>query len=262
MGTMTGKTLRRAQDSAAWDGLPRQENPAARKDLRSLLLIEDDVGLCKLMAEFFSAHDFRLEAAHDGMAGLSKALEGGYDLILLDIMLPILDGLEVLKRLRQRRNPTPVILLTARTGHRDRIEGLDAGADDYIPKPFAPHELLARVRAVLRRTGPALPANSARVEIGELRLDPRRREVWKGDIRVELTSIEFDILDVLMRSAGHVVSRERLAADLCRKEFTASQRFIDVHISHVRRKLETEGQPLIRSIRGVGYLFLPTGEEE
>jgi two-component system response regulator CpxR len=211
------------------------------------------------MAEFFSSHDFRLDAVHDGMTGLSKALEGVYDLIILDIMLPIIDGLEVLKQLRQRRTPTPIILLTARTTPRDRIAGLDAGADDYIPKPFAPHELLARVRAVLRRTGQISPAP---IEVGKLRLDPRRREVWRGKNRVEVTSVEFDILDVLMRSAGHVVSRDKLAADLCRSEFTTSQRFIDVHISHLRRKLETMNRPLIRSIRGVGYLFLPAGEQE
>jgi two-component system response regulator CpxR len=211
------------------------------------------------MAEFFSSHDFRLDAVHDGMIGLSKALEGVYDLIILDIMLPIIDGLEVLKQLRQRRTPTPIILLTARTTPRDRIAGLDAGADDYIPKPFAPHELLARVRAVLRRTGQISPAP---IEVGKVRLDPRRREVWRGKNRVEVTSVEFDILDVLMRSAGHVVSRDKLAADLCRSEFTTSQRFIDVHISHLRRKLETMNRPLIRSIRGVGYLFLPATEQE
>jgi two-component system, OmpR family, response regulator CpxR len=262
MSNVAGKVFRKTHESDGSDGFLRHDISASRRDRRSILLIEDDVGLCKLMAEFFSAHDFHLETAHNGMAGLSKALEGGYDLILLDIMLPILDGLELLKSLRQNRNLTPVILLTARTGHRDRIEGLDAGADDYIPKPFAPHELLARVRAVLRRTGTASAATFAKIEIGQLRLDPRRREVWKGKLRVEITSIEFDILEILMRSAGHVVSRERLASDLCRKEFTASQRFIDVHISHLRRKLEEGDQTLIRSIRGVGYLFLPAGEEQ
>lgn len=214
------------------------------------------------MSEFFASHDFRLTAVHDGMAAISRAVAGGFDLILLDIMLPFLDGLEVLKRLRDNKVHTPVIMLTARTAPRDRIAGLDAGADDYIPKPFAPHELLARVRAVLRRTAQFPAGSSTRVEIGKIRLDPRRREVWKGRYRVDVTSIEFDILDLLMHSAGHVVSRDQLAADLRRREFAASQRFIDVHISHLRKKLESGHHPLIRSVRGVGYLFLPEQEQE
>jgi two-component system response regulator CpxR len=240
----------------------RDEPFSQKRDARSILLVDDDVGLCNLMSEFFASHDFRLAAVHDGMTGLSRAAAGSYDVILLDIMLPILDGLEVLKRLRDKKVQTPVMMLTARTAHRDRIAGLDAGADDYISKPFAPHELLARVRAVLRRTGQIPVGTSTRVEIGKIRLDPGRREVWKGRFRVDVTSIEFDILDLLMHSAGHVVSRDQLAADLRRREFAASQRFIDVHISHLRRKLETAQHPLIRSVRGVGYLFLPEREQE
>jgi DNA-binding response OmpR family regulator len=187
-------------------------------------------------------------------------MAGGFDLILLDIMLPILDGLEVLKRLRENKVRTPIIMLTARTAHRDRIAGLDAGADDYIPKPFAPNELLARIRAVLRRTHEIPTATSTAVTIGRIRLDPRRREVWKGRVRVDVTSVEFDILDVLMHAAGRVVSRDQLASDLIHREFTTSQRFIDVHISHLRKKLESGKEPLIRSVRGVGYLFLPAEE--
>ena len=240
----------------------KEEIPNPKRDARSILLVDDDVGLCNLMAEFFASHEFRLSAVHDGMTGLSRASAGGFDLILLDIMLPILDGLEVLKRLRDKKVPTPVILLTARTAHRDRIAGLDAGADDYISKPFAPHELLARVRAVLRRVGQIPAVTSTPVEIGRIRLDPRRREVWKGKCRIDVTSIEFDILDILMHAAGHVVSRDQLSADLSRGEFSTSQRFIDVHISHLRKKLESTHHPLIRSVRGVGYLFLPVEEHE
>lgn len=240
----------------------RSEVANPKREFRSILLVDDDVGLCNLMAEFFSSHDFRLTAVHDGITGLSKALAGGYDLILLDIMLPLVDGLEVLRRLREKKVRTPIIMLTARTAHRERIAGLDAGADDYISKPFAPHELLARVRAVLRRIEQLPAATSTAVEIGRIRLDPRRREVWKGKFRIEVTSIEFDILDILMHSAGRVVSRDQLASDLCRREFTTSQRFIDVHISHLRKKLESSQQPIIRSVRGVGYLFLPAEEHE
>ena len=233
---------------------------SSRLEVRSLLLVDDDAGLCTLMSEFLSSHHFRLTSAHDGVTGLSKAMAGGYDLILLDIMLPMLDGLEVLKRLRENKIYTPIIMLTARTAHRDRIAGLDAGADDYIPKPFAPHELLARIRAVLRRTHQIPAATSTPVTVGKIRLDPRRREVWKSRVRVDVTSIEFDILDILMHAAGRVVSRDQLAADLSHREFTTSQRFIDVHISHLRKKLESRHAPLIRSVRGVGYLFLPTQE--
>jgi DNA-binding response OmpR family regulator len=239
----------------------KNEAVSPKRDARSILLVDDDTGLCNLMREFFSGNDYRLIAVHDGMTGLSQAASGGYDLILLDIMLPILDGLEVLKRLREKKIHTPVIMLTARTAHRDRISGLDAGADDYISKPFVPQELLARVRAILRRTD-QIPATLSAVEIGSIRLDPRRREVWKGKLRIDVTSIEFDILDVLMHSAGHVVSRDQLAADLRHCELTASQRFIDVHISHLRRKLETRNRPLIRSVRGIGYLFLPAEEAQ
>ena len=235
---------------------------ASKRDVRSILLVDDDIGLCSLMAEFLGSNDFRLSAVHDGMSALSKASTGCYDLILLDVMLPIVDGVEVLKRLREKKVHTPVIMLTARTAHRDRIAGLDAGADDYISKPFAPHELLARIRAVLRRTEQLPAASTTAVEIGKFRLDPRRREVWKGKFRIDVTSVEFDILDILMHSAGRVVSRDQLAADLRRREFTASQRFIDVHISHLRKKLETGHEPLIRSVRGIGYLFLPPGEQE
>jgi DNA-binding response OmpR family regulator len=243
-------------------GSLRDEPSGLKRDARSVLLIDDDIGLCNLMSEFFSSHDFRLTAVHDGMTGLSRAATSAYDVILVDIMLPMLDGLEVLKRLRGKKVQTPVIMLTARTAHRDRIAGLDAGADDYISKPFAPHELLARVRAVLRRTGQIPGTTLTPVEIGKIRLDPRRREVWRGAFRIEVTSIEFDILDILMHAAGHVVSRDQLAADLRRPEFAVSQRFIDVHISHLRKKLETEHHPVIRSVRGIGYLFLPEQEQD
>ncbi|PWU07180.1 MAG: DNA-binding response regulator [Terriglobia bacterium] len=225
-------------------------------------MVDGDARLCKLMADLFASHEFQLTAVHDGMTALSKGMEGGHDLILLDVMLPMMDGFEVLRRLRESRIHTPVIFLTGRTAHRDRIAGLDAGADDYVPKPFAPHELLARVRAVLRRTDQIPAAAPVAVEVGKIRVDPRRREVWKGKNRIEVTSAEFDILDALMHSAGRIVSRDRLAADLCRGELTSSYRFIDVHISHLRKKLESGRQPLIRSVRGVGYLFVPPEEHE
>src|SRR6202790_4728004 len=167
---------------------------------RSILLIEDDTELCALMADFFSQHDFSLEAVHDGRRGLARALEGRFDLIILDGMLPVLDGFELLKQLRRRRQ-VPVIMLTARTEQQDRIAGLDAGADDYLPKPFGPEELLARIRAVLRRAGHTGNAKTPVVESAGLRLNSQTREVWLDNEPVELTSIEFDILDFLVRSS-------------------------------------------------------------
>lgn len=238
----------------------KQAQPTSNKEQSgSILLIDDDVALCTLMAEFFAEHDFRIEAVHDGVSGLACAVQGKHDLVLLDVMLPALDGFHVLQRLRQRTE-MPVIMLTARGAQQDRIAGLDAGADDYIPKPFAPHELLARVRAVLRRTAGARQA-AGHVVVGDIELNTRTREVRRDKIPVTVTSFEFDILDILMRSAGHVVSRDELATVLYNREATPFERSIDVHISHLRRKLETGGQTLIRTVRGVGYLFVAADEK-
>jgi two-component system response regulator CpxR len=179
--------------------------------------------------------------------------------VLLDVMLPVIDGFEVLKQIR-RRSTVSVIMLTARTAQQDCISGLNAGADDYLPKPFGPHELLARVRAVLRRAERNAEALGAFVSCGDLRLNVQTREAYKMDERVMLTSSEFDILDVLLRSAGRIVSRDELAAVLYNRELTPYERAIDVHISHLRKKLDSKGEGLIRSIRGVGYLFVPNQE--
>jgi len=220
--------------------------------------VDDDADLCALMSDFFSQHEFAIEAAHDGPRGLARALEGQYDLVLLDVMLPVLDGFEILKQIR-RRSAVPVIMLTARTAETDRIAGLNAGADDYLPKPFGPEELLARMRAVLRRVGQAAPPAEA-VEAGGVRVNSQTREVWIADEPVELTAIEFDILDFLVRAAGRVVSRNELAAVLYQRESTPYERSLDVHISHLRKKLEGAERVQIRTVRGVGYLFAANAE--
>jgi two-component system, OmpR family, response regulator CpxR len=219
----------------------------------SILLVDDDAELGSLMAEFFGQHEFALTSEHDSRRGLAKALDGGFDLVILDVMMPGLDGFEILHQLR-RRNQVPVIMLTARTAQQDRIAGLEAGADDYLPKPFGPEELLARIRAVLRRTR-QIPSTQADLEVNGIRLNPAKREVWRGDQRVDVTSAEFDVLDVLMRSAGRVVSRDQLAATLYQREATPFERSVDVHVSHLRKKLEQADGELIRTVRGVGYLF-------
>ena len=232
---------------------------ASREHPRSILLIDDDVSLCNLIAEFLSAQEFHVDTVHNGPRGLSKALEGSHDLVLLDVMLPVLDGFHVLQRLRQR-SMVPVILLTARNDEPDRIAGLNAGADDYIAKPLRPHELLARVRAVLRRTVERPIAMESPIQIGGIELRPQTREVRRDGILIEMTSFEFDILNVLMRMAGRVVSRDELAAVLYHREATPYERSIDVHISHLRKKLETKGGTAIRTIRGIGYQFLTVGD--
>ena len=174
-------------------------------------------------------------------------------------MLPIVDGLSVLQQLRKRKQ-VPVILLTARVHRQDRISGLNAGADDYLPKPFDPDELLARIRAVLRRSGrvDSFPDESIKT-IGEMQVRWPAREVWIGGRLIDLTALEFDILELLIRSAGRIVSREEITATLLERESSPYDRALDVHISHLRRKLE-HGRALIRTVRGVGYVF--TAETE
>ena len=220
---------------------------------RSILVIDDDTELCALMRDYFTENGYRVELAHDGSRGLARSLEGEFDMIILDVMLPALDGFEVLRQLR-RRSATPVIMLTARTARSDRVSGLDAGADDYLPKPFEPEELLARIRAVLRRTGKSTVTPQA-VEAGSLRLNPQTREVWCESGPVELTALEFDILEVLVRAAGRTVSRDELTAALYQRKSTPYERSLDVHISHLRKKLERDNRSVIRTIRGVGYTF-------
>jgi two-component system response regulator CpxR len=222
---------------------------------KSILLVEDDTELTSLMTDYFAQHGFQVEAAHDGRSGLARALEGAFDLIILDVMLPVLDGFELLRQLR-KRSATPVIMLTARISQNDRIAGLNSGADDYLPKPFGPEELLARIRAVLRRTGHTESAPPQVVESYGIRLDPATREVWVQGEAAEVTTIEFDILEILVRSAGRTVTRDELTAVLYQRRATPYERSLDVHVSHLRKKLERDDRPLIRTIRGVGYQFM------
>jgi two-component system response regulator CpxR len=222
----------------------------------SLLIVDDDAELCAMMKEFFAEAGHDLDCACTGGEGLARALNGAYDLVILDVMLPILDGFSVLQQLRRRKH-LPVIMLTARVHQQDRIRGLDAGADDYLPKPFDPDELMARVRAVLRRSESPPRAESTAVTIGNLRVNAATREVWSAGAPVELTAMEFDLLEMLVRAAGRVVSRDEITAALFEREATPYDRFLDVHISRLRKKLD-EGRSLIRTIRGVGYMF--TGE--
>ena len=227
----------------------------------SLLLVDDDAELCGMMREFFAQAAHRLECAHNGREGLACALNGAHDLVILDVMLPVIDGFEVLRQLRRRKR-VPVIMLTARVQQQDRIQGLDAGADDYLPKPFDPDELLARVRAVLRRTESASAPVPESITLGSIRINPSTREAWNGDALVDLTSTEFDLLEMLVRSAGRIVSRDQLAAVLYQRESTSNDRAVDVHVSHLRKKLDPTDRDLIKTVRGVGYLFCSERERQ
>jgi two-component system response regulator CpxR len=223
-------------------------------DSPSILLVDDDAELCALMREYLTEQGYRIDSAEDGRRGLAKALNGAYDLVILDGMLPVLDGLEVLGQLRRRSN-VPVVMLTARTTVQDRIAGLETGADDYLPKPFNPAELVARIRAVLRRTDTAAGAQRRVVEVGPVRISHATRQAWRDNVPLALTAAEFDILDVLMRSAGRVVSRDEITAVLYQREASPYERAVDVHVGHLRKKLGGPGRELIRTVRGIGYQF-------
>jgi two-component system response regulator CpxR len=216
--------------------------------------VDDDRDLCTMMGEYLGNHGFTVEVANDGRAGLAAALEPGHDLVVLDVMLPVIDGFEVLRQLR-RRSRVPVIMLTARTTAEDRVSGLEAGADDYLPKPFNPSELVARARAVLRRSGNGWQAPVETVEANGIRLSAERRQAWCGDAPLSLTSVEFDILDLLVRSAGRVVTRDQIATVLYQREASPFERGVDVHVSHLRKKLLASGRDPIKTVRGSGYLF-------
>ena len=222
-----------------------------------LLVVDDDVELCSLLEEFLRREGYTVECVHQGKTGLEKALQGGYDLIILDVMLPGMDGFEILKRIRASSR-VPVLMLTARGEDVDRIIGLEIGADDYLSKPFNPRELAARVKAILRRTDSK--PNRGRIEVNGIVLDPGTREVTVDGKPVEITTLEFDILEQLMRSAGRVVSRDELMEGLYNRKATPFDRSIDMHVSHLRKKLEG-GRPLIKTIRGVGYQFAQSPEE-
>ena len=224
-----------------------------------LLLIDDDAELCALLGEFLKREGFTVDCEHEGNRGLERAGQPGVDLVVLDVMLPGIDGFEILRRLRAH-SKVPVIMLTARGEDVDRIVGLEIGADDYLAKPFNPRELAARIRAILRRyeARPAAPAG--RIEVNGVALDPANREVYSGGNSIELTTFEFDILEMLMRSAGRVLSRDALMENFYNRKATPFDRSIDMHISHLRKKLE-RGDSIIKTIRGVGYQFARTPED-
>jgi two-component system, OmpR family, response regulator CpxR len=228
-----------------------------------ILIVDDDVELCGLVSEYLESEGFEIECVHDGVRGLERSLTGEPVLIVLDVMLPGMNGFDVLRRIRDSSR-IPVLLLTARGQDIDRIVGLEIGADDYLPKPFNPRELVARIRAILRRTAKGDQHAAPEVlRVGDVELDPATRTVRQSGSPVELTSVEFNLLEVLLREAGRVVTRERLVNAVLSRKFSPFDRSIDMHVSKVRKKLgDSEGgSEHIKTIRGVGYIFARPREE-
>jgi DNA-binding response OmpR family regulator len=226
-----------------------------------VLCIDDDDRLYQLLASYLGPNGVTLTHASDGPKGLAALSNSVFDAVLLDVMMPRMDGLEVCRRIRQLSG-VPVIMLTAKGDEADRVVGLELGADDYVAKPFSPRELLARLRAVLRRSQPAAVTNE--IVVGQVAVDVGARKVNVAGDSIDLTGLEFDLLMALVRRPGRVVSRETLLAEAGRGDVTVNDRTVDVHVSHLRRKLgdDPRSPRLIKTVRGVGYVFAADGRAE
>ncbi|MCM0083022.1 response regulator transcription factor [Geomonas sp. Red32] len=225
----------------------------------TILIIDDDVELCALLEEYLGAEGLVVESVHDGRDGVQQALSQRYDMVILDVMLPGMNGLEVLRSIRSGSS-VPVIMLTARGDDVDRIVGLELGADDYLPKPFNPRELIARLRAIQRRVPSSTQPDAPHPEtlaVGDVTLDMGARTTRCGEHLVELTSVEFGVLETLLRQAGKVISRDDLSLQALGRTLNYQDRTIDVHISNIRRKLGNfaDGSERIKAVRGVGYIY-------
>ena len=219
-----------------------------------VLLVDDDAGVLRAIERALVLHGFEVQTSSDGSDALRLLAARAPDVVVLDVSMPHVDGLEVCRRLRAAGDPTPVLMLTARVAVGDRVAGLDAGADDYLVKPFALEELLARLRALLRRAGP--PRVSTMLRYGDLTLDPGSRRVSRGNRRIELTRTEFALLQLFLRHPGQVLTREVISADVWDYDFGPASNSLDVYIGYLRRKTESPGEPrLIQTVRGVGYVL-------
>ncbi len=248
------------------------ENPA-EKNL--ILVIDDDTELCELLKDYFKLEGFEVEAVYNAELGVQRALTGSHALVVLDVMLPGISGFEVLRRIRERSG-IPVLMLTARGDDVDRIVGLEMGADDYLPKPFNPRELVARVRAIKRRSGPESrktveedartgaggKAGLERTTVGDIDLDRASRRVARAGESIELTAVEFNLLEELLINAGELVSREDLYKRVLGHSLSAYDRSMDVHISNLRKKLgrDADGTERIKTVRGMGYIYTRPAE--
>ncbi|MFC3907700.1 two-component system response regulator CpxR [Legionella dresdenensis] len=221
----------------------------------SILLVDDDTELTDLLMQYLEPEGFNVVCAHDGETAVKKALNQTFDAVILDVMLPRLNGFEVLKAIREHLD-TPVLMLTARGDDIDRIVGLEIGADDYLPKPCNPRELVARLRAILRRTQ-KMPIQRPVIEHQEIVVDCSKRAATQHGEPLELTNAEFNILEMLIKSPGQAFSKEELTEYALGRKYTAYDRSIDVHISNLRNKLgnNNQGDPLVKTVRGFGYMF-------
>ncbi|HEX6624449.1 MAG TPA: response regulator transcription factor [Pyrinomonadaceae bacterium] len=242
--------------------------------MEHVLIVDDDRELGELVAELLNEEGFDVEVANRSDRGLERALSGEHSLVVLDVMMPGMNGFALLRRLRAEGSQVPVLMLTARGEDLDRIVGLEIGADDYLPKPFNPRELIARIHAILRRLRPraaegaggatAAPSAPARVAVGDVEVDTGTRQVKRGGEPVELTNVEYEILVMLLGSAGRVVKREDLVRTTLGRELSVFDRSLDMHISHLRKKLGHRSGEVerIKTVRGVGYIYTNTVNRE
>jgi two-component system, OmpR family, response regulator len=222
-----------------------------------VLIVDDDARLFELLNSYLEQNAVTARSAAEGLTALRLLEQHPFDAVLLDVMMPGMDGLSVLRKIREKSD-VPVIMLTAKGDETDRVVGLELGADDYLPKPFSPRELLARLRAVVRRT--RSQGERRQLSISGVTADLESRRVERAGRAVELTGLEFDLLVALMRRAGRVVARTALLELAGRSDVSVSDRAVDVHVSHLRRKLEDDPPRLIRTVRGVGYMFAREGD--
>lgn len=226
--------------------------------MNKVLIIDDDEELCDLVSEYLTVEGFEIEAVHDGASGLDKAVKGDYDLAILDVMLPKMNGFDVLRSLREKSS-LPVLMLTARGDDVERIVGLEIGADDYLPKPFNPRELVARLRAILRRANADEndAAAGEKLHVEDLEISASSRSVKLNESEITLTSVEFDLLTALVREAGKIVKKEDLSEQVLERSLSPYDRSLDMHISNLRKKLgvRPDGGDRIKTIRSVGYIY-------
>ena len=226
----------------------------------NVLLVDDDRELCAMQVDYLTADGFEVSCAYDGEAGVAAALGGKFSIVVLDVMMPRLNGIDALRRIRQESS-VPVIMLTARGDDIDRVLGLEFGADDYVPKPCTPRELVARIRAILRRTqGGELPrhGSSSDMEIGPLKLSPHQRQASWHNVPLDLTSTEFSVMELLALHAGESVSKQEISEHALGRTLTRYDRSIDVHVSNLRHKLGllSDGRSPVQTVRGIGYQLI------
>jgi two-component system response regulator CpxR len=228
--------------------------------IRHLLVVDDDAELCQLLSEYLVPEGYEVETVHSGVEGVERALSGDHALVVLDVMLPDVRGFEVLRQVRARSR-MPVLMLTARGNEQDRILGLEMGADDYLPKPFNPRELCARIEAILRRSsedhGPIDALAASDLAVDDVSMNKASRVVRRAGEAIDLTTVEFDLLDALLRGAGRVIPRDELVRTVLNRPFSPFDRSIDTHVSNLRRKLgpRAGGVERIKSVRGIGYQY-------